>query len=155
MENNVDKLRACIEKVQGKNQEELEFRRNVDLREFKGRTDVTKEELAKYLWYHQVWQGRREKEIICEEVAKVSNITEDDIRWAMHEHYNHKGNDGSVGGGHWIRNEEARREIEYRRNKVREFEKEFEKSNKETVPKKEEYEYIFYYEDWLRRKGYV
>ena len=54
-----------------------------------------------------------------------------------------------------IRNEEARREIEYRRNKVREFEKEFEKSNKETVPKKEEYEYIFYYEDWLRRKGYV
>ncbi len=154
-ENNVDKIRANIEKVKIKNEEEKEIRKNVDLRQFKGRNDVTKEELAKYLWYHQIWEGRREKEIICEEIAKVSNLTNEDIRWVINEHYNHKGNDGISGSGHWIKNEEAKREIEYRRKKVREFDEEIEKISKEKANKKEEYEYIFYYEDWLKKKGYI
>ena len=157
-DNNVDKLRACVEKVDNKNEYEKEIRKKVDLREFKGRKDVTKEEVARYLWYHKIWEGRREKEIICEEIAKVSNINEEDINWIMHEHYNHEGKDGKVGGGYWDRNDEAKREIEYRRKKVREkdkeFKKDFERHNiKES--KNEEYKYIFYYDDWLKEKGYV
>lgn len=175
---NIDQLRALVESIESEKQKWIEYRRNVDLRQFKGRNDVTKEEVAKYLWYHKVWEGRKEKCIILEEIMRVSNLTEDDCRWIMHEHYNHKGNDGSIGGGHWIRNEETKREIEYERKKNEKLERDFQKIYEydeifkdikpalyEKIKKKNnEYEekrrnsdywYIYHYEDWLKQKGYV
>lgn len=157
-ENNVDKIRAHSEKIAMQKEYEKEFRKEVDLRQFKGRTDVDKQEVANYLWYHQLWQGRREKEIICEEIAKVSNITDEDIRWILNEHYNHQGRDGSVGGGHWIKNEETKREIEYERNKARKFDEDMKKKFKSLNMDYKidgKYKYIFYYEDWLKEKGFV
>ena len=180
---NIDQIRAVVEQIEKINNREKEYRRNVDLRQFKGRNNVTKEELAEYLWIHYVWEGRRQKEIICQEVAKVSNLKQEDIDWVMYEHYHHKGNDGTEGAGFWIRNEEAKREIEYERKKTREqdledkkfeeqclaFENKYpklkelrlndEKNNKEKLAErqkiKEKHLYIFDYENWLKMKGYV
>lgn len=157
-ENYVDKIRAHNEKIESQREYEKNYRKTVDLRQFKGRNDVDKKEVANYLWFHKIWEGRREKEIICEEIAKVSNITNEDIDWIMHEHYNHQGNDGSVGGGHWIRNEETKRELEYERKKTREQNEELNKkfkSLKINHKMNDKYKYIFYYEDWLKEKGYI
>lgn len=176
--NNIDELRAMVESIEKEKQKWLEYRRNVDLRQFKGRTDVTKEEVAKYLWYHKVWEGRKEKCIILEEIMRVSNLTEDDCKWILYEHYNHKGNDGRTGGGHWVRNEESRRIIEYERKKDAKLEQEFQKMYEydkifkdinpmfyeKLTKRKDEFEnkrrdsdywYIYHYEDWLKQKGYV
>lgn len=175
-EENIDSIRALVEKVEQEKQKWIEYRQNVDLRQFKGRNDVTKEEVEDYLWYHKVWEGYQEKWIILDEIMKVCNINEDDCKEIMYEHYHHKGNDGSVGGGHWIRNEETKRIIEYERKKNNEKEKEFDKIydldkifdfdsdfkkmleiNKyenERKAKESKYWYINHYEEWLKERGY-
>lgn len=156
---NVDQLRAIVEQIEQRKFKEIDYRRNVDLRQFKGRDNVTRQEVADYLWFHYVWEGRREKEIICEEIAKVSNITQEDIDWIMYDHYHHKGDDGSVGGGYWIRNEEVRREQLYDIKKTRQQDEEWDKQSERLgLPKRkhrEKYQFIYYYEDWLKMKGYV
>ena len=173
-ENNIEAIRAKVEEIEDKNRKDLEYRRNVDLRQFRGRNDVTRQEVADFLWYHYLWEGFHEKKIICQEIMRVSNITQEDIDWVRHEHYHHKGKAGEEGGGCWIRNEEIKREIEYESKKVLKQDKE----NKEFMereekwmdkfipeineitkeyekPMDEKHKYIFYYEDWLKEKGYT
>ena len=180
IENNgleVEQLRALKEKVEIEKEKWIEYRRNVDLRQFKGRNDVTRQEVADYLWFHKIYEGRKEKCIILEEIMKVSNINEDDCKWILNEHYNHVGGDGTVGAGHWIKNEETKRILEYERKKEEESEKEYQKifeinemfrNNPVMYKKMEErriaqekrrkaskYWYVYHYEDWLKEKGYV
>lgn len=154
-----DAMQKVFDSVRSTNAREDEYRKTVDLRQFKGRNDVTRKEVADHLWFHLLWEGRREKEIICEEISKVSNINQDDIDWILHEHYNHKGNDGSLGGGCWIRNEKVRKQIEQSRQKTIEFDKEIERESKrlgleDDNKMKDSYKFIFYYEDWLKDHGY-
>lgn len=165
-ENNIEEIRALIEKIQEKNEEEKEYRKNVDLRQFKGRKDVTKEEVEKYLWTHYVWEGLENKKIILEEICKTSNLGEENIKEIIKEHIQK--------GGCWIRNEELRREQEYTRKKAYEedlkMKKELEKSDEwiKKIDKKiyeinmrnkkqenEDFIYTFNYEEWLKMKGYV
>lgn len=173
--NNIDAIRATVEEIEDLNKEDLEYRKKVDLRQFRGRNNVTKQEVADYLWYHYLWEGFHEKRIICQEIIRVSNITQDDIDWVFKEHYHHKTKAGEEGSGCWIRNEEIRREIEYENEKIRKQDKEnkefmereekwmenfFPEINeivKEVYKKEndEKYKYIFYYEEWLKEKGYV
>lgn len=156
---NVDQIRAVVEQIDTIKEKEKIYRKKVDLRQFKGRENVTRKEISDYLWYHFIWEGRRQKEIICEEISKVSNINQDDIDWIMHEHYNHKCNDGSIGGGYWIRNEEARREYIYDIKKTRQKDEEWERKTEILgLPKRkhlDEYLFIYYYDEWLKMKGYV
>lgn len=161
---NIDSIRATVEKTEKEKEKWLEYRKNVDLRQFKGRKDVTVQEVKDYLWYHMQWEGHYEKELILEEIKKVSNITDEDCREIMYEHYHHKANDGSIVSGCWIRNEEAKCEMEYRKKKVREKEKEWNRIMKETHidllkdsvrENNEKHKYIFYYEDWLKERGYT
>lgn len=168
--NNVEEVRAIVEKIEKENEKEKEYRRNVDKRQFNGREDVTKEEVAYYIWMHYQWEGRKEKKMICEEISKVCNINEEDINWIMKEHYNHEGENGS-----WIRDEEEKRIIEYERKKYKENEKIYEeiknknkemlkifpelKEINEEIEKKEQenenYEYTVNYDEWLKKKGYI
>lgn len=119
---NIDVLRATVEKIEEINEYEKEYRKNVDLRQFRGRNNVTCEEVAKYLWIHYIWEGYREKEIICEEISKVSNIDENDIDWIMKDHYHHEYRKGKYGAGCWERNYQIKKEKEYEIKKAREFE---------------------------------
>ncbi len=172
-EQNIDQLRALYEKAEKERQKWIEYRRNVDLRQFKGRNDVTKEEVAEYLWYHKNWEGKKEKIIILDEIMKVCDINEEDVKWIMKEHYNHVAENGSIGAGHYIRNEETRRIMEYERKKAWENDRKIEErlnrcdevmirrnpQLKERLEKRnkenERFEYIFNYEGWLKKKGYV
>lgn len=65
------------------------IRREVDLRQFQGRKDVTKEELADYMFEQQYWNGAYERSIYMEEIIKVCNLNSDDIAWVKEEleHY--------------------------------------------------------------------
>lgn len=165
-ENNIEEIRALVEKIQEKNEEEKEYRKNVDIRQFKGRKDVTKEEVEKYLWTHYIWEGIENKKIILEEICKTSNLDKENIKEIIKEHIKK--------GGCWIRNEELRREKEYTRKKayeedlkkkkeleisdewIRKIDKKVYKINmKNKLPENEEFMYIFNYEEWLKMKGYV
>ena len=173
-ENNIEQIKACVEEIEEKNKEDLKYRKKVDLRQFKNRNDVTKEEVAEYLWFHYMWEGFHEKIIICEEIKKVSNINDEDIKWILNEHYNHKSKKGEKGNGCWIRDYEIKKIMEYSIKKERERNKNFQEwENKENnlikgfkeleeineyiKDKKmdEKYKYIYYYEDWLKEKGYI
>lgn len=168
---NTDYIRASIEKIEKINKEEKEYRRNIDIRQFKGRKNVTKEEVENFLWVHYAWEGFKEKKIILEEIEKETNITKDDIKWILHEHYNKEIN-GEKGGGCWERNEEYKKELEYTKNKIKEIENEYDKIEKinnnliKEIPilkdikevnhkKDDEIKYRYYYDEWLKEKGYI
>lgn len=171
-ETNIDSIRAFAEKAEQEKQKWIEYRRNVDLRQFKGRNDVTRKEVEDYLWYHKVWEGHHEKWIILDEIMKVSNLTEDDCKAILYNHYHRQTRNGEIAQGHWIRNEETKRILDYEKRKVLEKEKEYEdkmndieKDLKVMFPqiyeltkrpnkKDDEYNYIFKYEDWLKERGY-
>ena len=177
VEEDYEKLQAVFEMYKEKADEDKKYRSNVDVRQFKGRKDVTKEEVAEYLWIHKLWEGWHEKDIILDEIIKVCNLNEEDKEWIMNEHYNHKGNDGTIGSGCWERNEEIKAILDYERKKIVKKDKELDRNEKENdnlmkklgldeileeIENKEEYKktkenhkYIYYYEEWLKEKGYV
>lgn len=161
---NIDQLRAVFEKIEEQKEEEKEYKNNLDLRQFKNRKNITKEEVEEYLWVHKLCEGRKEKEIIIKEITKISNLTEEEGKEVLKRHYEK--------GGYWKKNEEEKRIIEYQRKKIREKEEEtrnkinkqkekllkahpdYKKYIKETEMD-ERHKYVFYYEDWLKEKGYV
>lgn len=168
---NIDGIRATVEKIEKINNKEKEYRKNVDIRQFKGRNNVTKEEVEKYLWVHYIWEGRREKELIIDEIIKETNLTNDDKKWILNEHYN-KYINGEKFSGCWERNEEIKIEDEYRKKKVRKIRDEQNKYNKQIdnamkninflndintndTSIDDDVKYRYYYEDWLKEKGYV
>lgn len=65
------------------------IRKETDLRQFKGRSDVTKEELATYMYEQRKWDGVYERHLQMEEIIKVCNLTNRDIEWVEEEltHY--------------------------------------------------------------------
>lgn len=68
---------------------DMQTRREADLRQFKGRSDVTKEEVAQYMFEQRGWDGIHERHLHLEEIAKVSNLNASDIRW-IEEELKHK-----------------------------------------------------------------
>jgi hypothetical protein len=57
--------------------------RSTDLRQFQGRSDVTKEELATYMFEQHQWNGAYERKTMMEEIIKYCNLTMDDVEWCM------------------------------------------------------------------------
>ena len=162
---NPEIIRAVYEDIEERKQKEREYEKSIDVRQFKGRDDVKKEEVEEYLWHHQVGAGRKEIEIIIRKIIKVCNITEEEGKEIIAEHY-------LKGRGEWENNEEKKIEREYIRRRMREKEKDYkkideiikkveskigesEKITREIKEKKKEnatYEYIFHYEEWLEKR---
>lgn len=65
--------------------QDVQIRQETDLRQFQGRTDVTKEELATYMFEQRRWDGIYERHIQMEEIIKVCNLNSDDITWVENE----------------------------------------------------------------------
>lgn len=169
----IEVIRALSEKVDLERNKWIEYRRNVDVRQFKGRKDVTVEEVEDYLWYHKAWEGHHEKWIILDEIMKVCNLNEDDCKEIMIEHYNHKGNDDEIGSGCWIRNEEQKKIQEYENKKYlrerNEVDKNIERMNQQVLQmcpqakniltrskrkNDDRFRYINDYDNWLKERGY-
>lgn len=162
---NPEIIRAVYEDIEERKQKEREYEKSIDVRQFEGRDDVKKEEAEEYIWHHQIGAGRREIELIIKKIIKVCNITEEEGKEIIAEHY-------LKGRGDWENNEEKKIEREYIRKRIREKEKDYkkvdeiikkveskigesEKITKEIRSKKKEnatYEYIFHYEEWLKKR---
>lgn len=113
---------------------ERQIRMETDLRQFKGRNDVTRVELADYMFEQRYWDGLYERHLQMEEISKVCNITESDIEWVVNEleHY-HPHRAGTFLGDeyppnqnvtldHWVclvRSEEQKAIWEYRNEQAR------------------------------------
>lgn len=162
---NPEIIRAVYEDIEERKQKEREYEKSIDVRQFEGREDVKKEEVKEYIWHHQIGAGRKEIELIIKKIIKVCNITEEEGKEIIAEHY-------LKGRGDWENNEEKKIEREYIRKRIREKENDYkkvdeiikkveskigesEKITKEIRDKKKEnatYEYIFHYEEWLKKR---
>lgn len=99
--------------------EEQQLRQEADLRQFQGRTDVTKEELATYMFEQRRWDGIYERHVHMEEIIKVCNLNPEDITWVENElqHY-HEGDATYDNKCSYIRSEEDRIITEYQNEKT-------------------------------------
>ena len=160
-ENNIEEIKSILEEINEEKEKEEEYKRNLKLEEFENRKNITSEEVERYINIHNDWEGKKEKEWIVEEIkdrTKSENINKNEI--IKHNLEN---------GGSWIRNEELKNETEYERKKTRDKIKNYEKQienemrkitgkSKEFIEKieikneNEEYEYIYDYEEWLKRR---
>lgn len=74
-------VQATVQEAQKVIDEHNDIIRSTDLRQFKGRTDVTKEELATYMFEQHYWNGAYERRTMMEEIVKHCNLSIDDIEW--------------------------------------------------------------------------
>lgn len=162
---NTEIIRGIYEELEERKEKEKEFIKSIDVRQFNGRNDVSKDEVEEYLWHHQVGTGRKEIELIVKKIKEICNITDEEGKEIISRHYNE-----SRGG--WERNEERKIESEYMRKRTREKEKEYKKVDeiikkierrieeskeitkeiKEQKKENEKYNYIFHYEEWLDKR---
>ena len=88
----IEKQKADLAECEELIAHEEQLRAETDLRQFKGRSDVTKEELAQYMFEQRRWDGIHERHVQMEEIIKVCNLTMDDISWVeqelQHYHFN-------------------------------------------------------------------
>lgn len=88
----IEKQKADLAECEELIAHEEQLRTEADLRQFKGRSDVTKEELAQYMFEQRRWDGIHERHVQMEEIIKVCNLTMDDISWVeqelQHYHFN-------------------------------------------------------------------
>lgn len=81
----IEAYRATVDDCEQFLEGEHQIRQEADLRQFQGRTDVTKEELAQYMFEQRSWDGIHERRLQMEEIIKVCNLTMDDIAWVEQE----------------------------------------------------------------------
>ena len=82
---NLEAYRATLDDCEQYLRNERQIRQEADLRQFQGRTDVTKEELAQYMFEQRSWDGIHERRLQMEEIIKVCNLTMDDVEWVEQE----------------------------------------------------------------------
>ena len=82
---NLEAYRATVDDCEQFIKSERQIRQETDLRQFQGRSDVTKEELAQYMFEQRGWDGIHERRLQMEEIIKVCNLTMDDIAWVEQE----------------------------------------------------------------------
>lgn len=107
-------IQATVSEAQHVIDEHNDIIRSTDLRQFKGRTDVTKEELATYMYEQHYWNGAYERKTMMEEIIKYCNLTMDDVDWCIEElnHYKYE-NDTHEYKACAVRNEEAKAIADY------------------------------------------
>ena len=107
---NRDEFQATLAEVENLIDENRQIRAETDLRQFINRNDVTKEELAEYMFNQRRWDGAYERHVQMEEISKVCNITSEDIDWI----------EKSLKGKCCIvRSEEARAILDYQKEQSR------------------------------------
>lgn len=86
-------IQATIQEAQQVIDEHNEIIRSTDLRQFQGRTDVTKEELATYMFEQHYWNGVYERRTMMEEIVKHCNLSLEDVDWCEDrlQHYTYEG----------------------------------------------------------------
>ena len=86
-------IQATVEEAKGVIEEHNNIIRSTDLRQFQGRNNVTKEELATYMFEQHYWNGAYERRTMMEEIIKHCNLTMDDIEWCEENlrHYRYDG----------------------------------------------------------------
>ena len=112
---NLEAYRATLSECENYLDNEKQIRQEADLRQFQDRTDVTKEELARYMFEQRRWDGIHERRLQMEEIIKVCNLTLADIRWVEEElkHYHTEGNAIVDNRCCYVRNEEEKAVWEY------------------------------------------
>lgn len=105
-----DEVQACLIEIENRIDEENQIKAETDLRQFQGRNDVTKEELAEYMFNQRRWDGAYERHLQMQEIAKVCNITDRDIEWVKNQ---------LKGKCCIVRSEEAKAVIDYQKEQGR------------------------------------
>ena len=93
---NLDAYRATLAECEKRVQQDRTIRKETDLRQFKGRSDVTRQELAEYMFEQRHWDGIFERRMQMEEIIKVCNLTLDDVNWVEQELKNYHTEGGNV-----------------------------------------------------------
>ncbi len=107
---NRDEFQATLAEVENLIDENRQIRAEADLRQFINRNDVTKEELAEYMFNQRRWDGVYERHVQMEEISKVCNITPNDIEWVE---------ESLKGKCCIVRSEEARAILDYQKEQSR------------------------------------
>lgn len=79
-----DKTRMKATLVQEKIDEKRNVMKDTDIRQFKGRKDVTVEEVAEYLINHSQFIGIEKRNYQMQRITQVCNLTEDDMKEVSH-----------------------------------------------------------------------
>ena len=153
--NELDQFRATYEVTKAKQDEKIQVMRDMDVRQFKGRQDVTVDEVVEYMINHSQYIGLEKREYQMQRITQVCNLTEDDMKEVFHQIW---------GKCKISEDKEGQRLSDYRREQIRKEDREYEQWSKKVAIKddllgkvqySEEYKKQFYYEDWLREKGYT
>ena len=78
-------IRLQSEITQEKLSHALDIKRATDVRQFKGREDVTKEEVLEYMFNKDTYVGFVTQQIHLERIQEVCNFSEEDRQWVTHE----------------------------------------------------------------------
>ena len=116
-----DAYRATLAECENRVRHDNEIRKETDLRQFKGRSDVTKEELAEYMFEQRYWDGIFERRLQMEEIIKYCNLTMNDIEWVENElkHYHTEGGNVLEDRCCYVRSEEEKAVWEYQNEQER------------------------------------
>lgn len=165
-----DVIQATLEQVEEMIHNDEMMRKSFDLRQFRGRNNVTKEEVYEFMINQMAWDGVVERSAYMEEICKVSNFTEADSKWVKEQ---------LKSKVQLVRNEEARIVQEYNyeegrkrihdyireHEKYKEFRKtlppfsqsyqqEIERKDKEFMDNMKRHLKAYDYEGWLKENGY-
>lgn len=118
----IEKQKADLAECEELIASEKRLREEADLRQFKGRSDVTKEELAQYMYEQRKWDGIHERHVHMEEIIKSCNLTMDDVAWVEQElqHYHFNKNNPEQTADFkccYVRDEEEKAITEYQNEK--------------------------------------
>ena len=154
--NELDQFRALHEITKKKEDIKYQTMREMDIRQFQGRKDVTIDEVVNYMIDKSQYIGLEKRSYQMQRITQVCNLTEDDMKEVFHR----------IWGKCKINEDlEGQKVADYFDNNVRKNDKEFEEwqrkyaiedSQLENIGKHDdEYMRKFYYEDWLKGKGYI
>lgn len=154
--NELDQYRAMVD-ITGKKQDiKYQTMRDMDVRQFKGRKDVTIDEVVEYMINHSQYIGLEKRSYQMQRITQVCNLTEDDMNEVFHRIW-----------GKCKINEDKEGQVvaNYINDNIRKKDKKFEEwqrkvaiedSQLEKIGKyDEEYMKKYYYEEWLKEKGYT
>jgi len=154
--NELDQFRALYDITKKKEDVKYQTMREMDIRQFQGRKDVTVDEVVEYMINKSQYIGLEKRSYQMQRITQVCNLTEDDMKEVFHR----------IWGKCKINEDvEGLKIANYFDDNVRKLDKEFEEWQrkyaieesqlKEIGKHDESYMKKFYYEKWLKEKGYI
>lgn len=169
IEQNNSNLRANFLKAEQDNQKNIDYKKAIDVRQFARRDDVTNEEVIDYIIAHKRYEGWINICYILDAISLVCNINEENVKEIKKYLWKNVSFNES---------DEDKKINEYNKEKYRKLDKKIKLNNdlfwnkykgteveriwqglehKEILDEKEKdmLKMTYYYEDWLKEKGYV